>query len=523
MGPETNIHSILALEKQIEKGLGDVIQLKRARNSLLNISIRVPPELLGQVFRWNAIPVGDYGELRKGSYNFLLVCNHWFEVASGTPELWAYWGNTIKLWLQRYRRSGPAPLDLVLRTRNFMGDYNLTTPFDKSLRDALRDRAARDSIRSIHLRGRDAILLHRVISSLTHDGEGIRDSSIESLRLEHTNLDASTFLTRHRFPRLRELRLFTNARIASWDHLKIQAPSLTTLSVGFAKALNNPSTSQLLSILASYPNLQDLLLYETMIPHDDDDGDTSRVSLHRLKKLELLGDCSHVFQLLDRLDYPDALDSVYLYLSGCAEVCVSELLEPYLRGRIRRDGRFLARLGIQVSWTSSSISFGVNAFGESDIPTTVPEQGHPSIVFSAVFRERLSRGGCEKLCIDLIGITPGERVVKFTGELSRHTMRDLLVTMPNITNLYLTGSVIFDPFLQQYPRSHTKLLPSLRYLCLDYFTLQNANNWGPLIGYLIHQTSGGQAISLRLCGKHAPIPPEVVRKIEGLVDVFNLG
>jgi len=102
MGPEINIDSILALEKQIEEGLGDVIQLKRSRNSLLNISTRVPPELLGQVFRWNAIPAGDCGEVRRGSYNFLLVCHHWFEVASGTPELWAYWGNTLDLWSQRY-------------------------------------------------------------------------------------------------------------------------------------------------------------------------------------------------------------------------------------------------------------------------------------------------------------------------------------------------------------------------------------------------------------------------------------
>jgi hypothetical protein len=50
MGRETNIESIRALEKQIEEGRGDTIKLKRARNSLLNISIRAPPEILGRIF-----------------------------------------------------------------------------------------------------------------------------------------------------------------------------------------------------------------------------------------------------------------------------------------------------------------------------------------------------------------------------------------------------------------------------------------------------------------------------------------
>lgn len=89
MGPEINVNSILALEKQIEEGVGDVTHLKRARNSLLNVFMRIPPEILEHVFRWSAIQ-GDPGGLRKGSYNFLLVCHRWFEVASNTPELWTY-------------------------------------------------------------------------------------------------------------------------------------------------------------------------------------------------------------------------------------------------------------------------------------------------------------------------------------------------------------------------------------------------------------------------------------------------
>ena len=402
-----------------------------------------------------------------------------------------------------------------------MGDEDVI-PFDEPLQDALRDRATRDSIRSVHLRGRDTDLLQSVISSLTLDGEDVRDSSVESLRLEHTTLDVSTFLAHYRFPRLRDLHLLTGAIITSWDHLKIQAPSLTTLSLGFARAPKNPTTSQLLAMLTSYPNLQDLSLYETMIPHDGDDGSAPRVPLCRLKKLELIGNCRHVFQLLDQLEHPDALDSVHLRLSEYAGERLSEFLEPFIRDRIRRDGRFQDRSGVQVSYGSGSVSFSVNAFYESQIPIVLPGRGYPSMLFSAVFSDNLPRDAVEKLCTNLLAVTPRERVVRFVGGPSVHAMRDLLVAMPNIEDLYLTQSVISDTFLQPDPLSNTKFPPSLRRLCLDYFTLQNDNDWRPLIVYLIHQTSGGQKVSLRLNrgGSAPPVPPEVVGEIEGLADEF---
>jgi len=85
------------------------------------------------------------------------------------------------------------------------------------------------------------------------------------------------------------------------------------------------------------------------------------------------------------------------------------------------------------------------------------------------------------------------------------------------------GPVILDMFLRPDPLSNTKLLPSLRHLRLDYFALQNNDDWRPLIAYLTHQTSGGQLMSLRLCRKRPPIPPEVAREMEGLVDKFIIG
>jgi len=521
MGPEINVDSILALEKQIEEGLGDIIQLKRARNSLLNISTLIPPELLGQVFRWNIVPDNDYGEPKNGSYNFLLVCHHWFEVASSTPELWAYWGSTLEDWSLQCQHPGNFPLDLALRTYIHAGEPCV---LDEPLRNALRDRAARDSIRSIYLDGAATDLLDSVISSITPDGEGIRRSSIESLRLECNCLGIFKFLDRHRFPKLRALRISTHARIPSWDHLKLQATSLTTLSLKLTGVLNSPTTSQLFSILASYPNLQDLSLYELVIPHDVSREPTFRAPLRQLKKLYLVGGYRRVFQFLDQLEHPDLLDSVVLHLSRCTREAFPEFIEPYLRDRLRRDVRFQRRLGIRVSCLHNCyFSFEVNAFDETYIPPSLQGRGCPSMSFSVGFVGVLPGGASERLCLGLIALTRQERVVDFAAQADEDAVRALLVTMPNIESLCLTGSAIFKMYPQSDPLPSTKLLPYLRYLQLDHFTLPNSNDWGPLIAYLTHQASGGRRISLRLRWSCTPVPPEVVvREIKALVEEFTL-
>jgi len=106
---------------------------------------------------------------------------------------------------------------------------------------------------------------------------------------------------------------------------------------------NRPTISQLLSILASYQNPQDLSSRQGTIPGDIGGGSLFRVPLRQLKKLCLEGDCCSVFRLLDQLEYPDKLDLTQLDVTQCGDA-VSELLEAFLRNRIRRDVRFQSRL-----------------------------------------------------------------------------------------------------------------------------------------------------------------------------------
>jgi len=220
MGRETNIHSIQALEKRIEEGKGDIINLKRTRNSLLNISIRAPPEILGHIFTWSLVRESNkpFEGLQKGSYNFLLVCHHWFEVASRTPELWSFWGNTLQDWKRRHHRSGAIPLDLVL-----YGDKcKPRVLFDESLQEAVRRRVVQDTIRQTHLMSDNGDALASIISSLTPGDEGGQNENIESIVWRNrgfTFVDVSDFFARSRLSGLRSLNLHGRIQISTWDHL----------------------------------------------------------------------------------------------------------------------------------------------------------------------------------------------------------------------------------------------------------------------------------------------------------------
>jgi len=95
--------------------------------------------------------------------------------------------------------------------------------------------------------------------------------------------------------------------------------------------------------------------------------------------------------------------------------------------------------------------------------------------------------------------------------------------MPNIESLCFFNVKLSDSFLQPDPRdpcARMKFSPSLRSLYLEDVELDD-NNWGHLIAYLAHQTSGGQIISLELFGDFPCLTPEMVDEVEGLVRNFD--
>ncbi|KAF9782929.1 hypothetical protein BJ322DRAFT_182428 [Thelephora terrestris] len=520
MGPETNISSILSLERQIEEGTGDVIQLKRARNSLLNIS-RMPPEILGDIFHWIVIPIGDFGGIQNGSYNFLLVCRHWFEVASKTPELWSFWGNTIYQWSRRYQLSGVnAPVDLALSYDTGFTDTD-GTPFDEPLQSALQDRVASNSIRSVHLQGRRT--LHRsIISSLTLNDKEVRYSSIESVILFNLGLDASDFFAHYHFPKLRHLCLSVTMNSLTWDYLRSHTTALTSLSLISGSPSSTPTTSQLLSVLASNPQLRALELANPIIPRDSGDGSKSRVPLRHLKNITMFGDFHPIFRLLRRLDHPSVMDTISMDLFNCTSEEVSRSFGPYLRYFLLRDGRFQNQLEISVEFYFGFAFINAAVAGDTNGLTLSPVGGYPFLTFALTQGDDLTPQASEKLFTDVVAHIPGEYVVSLKGTGNLDAIKEAVAAMPNIRKLHLVGVPLSDGFLQPDPcgsHANTKLLPSLRYLHLRDIV---AYDWHLLIPYLVHQTSGGQAISLGITGESVDICPCVMERIKDLVEELVL-
>jgi len=521
MGCETNIDSIRTLEEQIEEGEGDVIKLKRARNSLLNISTHVPPEILGYIFVWilvreggHSVYIWHFGGLQEDSYNFLLVCHHWFEVASRTPELWSFWGNTLQDWEKRHHRSKSTPLDLVLdEYESYPG-----VRFHGSLQDAVRSRVMQDAIRQVHLRSYNRQTLTSIISSLTPAGGGGQNKNIESMALQNdgpSTINVSNFFAQSRLSGLRLLDLCGNFWIPQWDHLIPRTTLLTSLSLDVNISSPSPliTAAQLFSILVSNPNLQELLLADAALPNDID-ASTSKVQLRRLKVLLLTGESCHLLQLLHHLILSEALDDLYLTGSDPTMEVISQTLAQYMRDYFQRDPRFQDRLGVSSSSSHGSISISIALVCAQ---TNAPVQEPPRVSLAAIPEPLLP----ERLLVDLITLIPRQRVVFFDAGLDVKLPEELFLMMPNIEKLHLSNQALSEGFLQPNPdgpHANTKLLPSLRSLRLG---VSNDDDWGLLKTYLVHQTSENQPISLQVTGDIPQRCPGVVSEIRDLVEEFT--
>ena len=515
MGLEINLDSIRALEKQIEEHERAIIRLKRTRNSLLNVSTLLPPEVLGNIFGWNIIPCEGFGGLPKGSYNFLLVCHHWFEVASRTPGLWRFWGTTIGQWTRRYARCKTGPLDLVLE-----GCTGLK--LDDELRDALQDRAARDTIRRIHLRGFHKVeLLNSVISIIT-EGKGTRSNSVESFIVQSsgvdTIVDVSSFFSRYHLPKLQCLFL-NGCRISSWDLVESRTTALTTLELGSDTLSPVPTLSQLLSILSSNPLLQDLALSYTPPPHVANGERSSSVPLPHLKKLRLLSDFRHAFSLLNQLELPDRMDSIKLSLYECPPSDLLQTLGPYLGDRVRRRGRFPG--GGLVLWTNHSpYNFRICT---GDAHRRDDSAGVAQFMTVDVdISETLGEEEAEKLGFELTTYIPRDEVGDLRTTLPILRSEELCVEMCNLKDLSLVGvdlSTLFTEPEGHGPHASENFLRGLDSIRIIRPVL-SGGDWSPVTNFLSHRAAIGNRISSLRFNDCPWMDDDEVERIECVVEDF---
>jgi len=516
-GGEVNIQSIRVLEDQIREHERIVIRLKRSRNSLLNIS-KLPPELLGRIFRWNITPKGNFDGLEEGSHNFLLVCYHWFEVASGTPGLWSFWGNTLKDWARWYRHSRTAPLDLVLDADD--GSLKLGT----ALCDVLRDHASRGAIRRVDLRAAGPELLRSVISPLTPTSEGTRPINMTSFSLwtwGNTPVDVSDFFTRYHLPKLRRLHL-QNCTVSSWDCLTSQTAVLTTLILDLANPSPTPSTSQLLSVLASNPALRKVVLFGRVVPNDDGDRSSFRVKLQHLEKLRLEGDLRRVIGLLHRLDHPRNMDLLRLTLHDCDVTDVSQIIGPYIRDHLQRRDRSPNGLNLSVSFghytkiPRDRVVLRIGDAGGIDFSTPTRTRIDTFAWIIVVLNVMDRRDILTRAAQDLIAHTPREEVSYFQTYNNPVAMEEMYIQFPHLRALSSSLIPLPKAFPNPGPVGNGKVFPSLEHIRLEQVVV-DGGDWSPLINFLAARASSGNRLDTLVITNSAGMHSEVMEGIRGLV------
>jgi len=514
---EIEADSIRALEEQIREHQRFIIEFKRTQNSLLNVS-RLPPEILGSIFGWNAIPELGLHPLERKPYHFLLVCHHWFEVASCTPELWGFWGYKLQDWAKRHLRYPTAPLDLVLDGVGFPEGI-----LDDTLRNALRDRATRDTIRQIHLVSGDPELLSSIISPLIASCKGIRSSSVESVVVNGSNwdppVDISDFFAHYRFPKLKRLELIDCA-ISSWDLMTSRTSVLKTLDLYFDEPSSAPTTTQLLSILASSPTLQKVRLARRAVPDDGGDGSHFRVSLHHLKTLNLSGDPRNVVGFLHRLDHVGSVD-LTLTLCNCAVGDISPLLGPYLRDYLQHRGRVHSGLGLCVSRHDSYIRFCAGDAGRIRPHALGSEQMASFLVIMICPNPSPPKDLLEKALLDLIADTPREKIFHFSAHRNHVAMTNVYAQLSNLRTLHLDTIHLSDALPRPSPGGDGGILPSLRHVVLERM-IADDSYWKPLTTFLSQRASPGNRLDSLTIVRSSYIRPELAEGIRGVVRDFNI-
>ena len=515
---ETNIDSIRALDKEICRQEEVTIKLKRTRNSLLNVNT-LPLEVLCEIFRWNIIPESDFGVLRDRSHNFLLVCHHWFEVASGIPDLWSFWGNTPKDWARWHPHSKTAPLDLVLNAPSYNDEY-----LDEVLVGVLRDRASRNLIRLVHLNSKNQTILKSVLASLTLEDGEVQSNRMESLILCNSSLalpiDVSNFFAGYRFPRLKRLEF--DSIISSWGYLISRTGALTDLSLNFWQPSPNPTISQFLSILKSNPLLQKIKISWGRVFNGsrggdgDDDISSSRVKLDHLKRLELAGNLRHILRLLDRLDHPVISDVLAITLYGCTVTEISQTIEPYfLKHRQTRD-RPQGVLGLHILNDYEKVELSVGSVARMD-PGLVQME---NILALTVHLDRASPTRMEADAIlKLIAHLPREEFVYFQALDKTDAMGNLYASFPNLETLHLVGHL---PAL--FPKHDSGgdegILPVLKNLSLESLTM-NKDGWRPLTTFLAGRKSSGKRLGTLRIFNSGHMCSEVKESVKGAVQDFD--
>ena len=273
------------------------------------------------------------GRIARNTFSFLLVSRYWFDVATSTPSLWAFWGTSLRECVAFHRYSGAVPLYLNL----------VDTSTNRDTREGsgiLQDLRVQRRIRHLHVRTSPKALVNILSFMSTPQRFPIR-SQIRSLILTVEGPwiterpgelpDITSFLNAHTFPDLQSLCLRgCNLR---WDSLILQTSKLTHLFIHAYEHIRKPTVLQLATLFSRNSALEEIDLSIIISPTLDGalPNPSISVSLPRLRRLAVHGNAAGYAQLLNLLAFSDELKHVKtdLFLDGIV-MEVAAALAPFL-------------------------------------------------------------------------------------------------------------------------------------------------------------------------------------------------
>ena len=390
------------------------------------------------------------------------------------------------------------------------------------IQDALRDRAEGDKIRRIHLKSSCAALLEAILSSLTSYRE-VQFSSVKSILIingSHTALhpsqfDVSDFFAHHHFPKLRYLEL-TGCQILSWKVMMGQTSALTTLSISYPNVSQLPTASQLLSLIACNPFLQELRLSRFVLPREAEES-SLRAVLPHLDKLELFGSPRHVFGLLQRLDHPKNMSYLYLCLGPYEPHDFLGNIGPYIRDYLQHHQRSRSGLGIVFDSTSWGAQISIGNVSGMDSPEQTEMKTLVRLIFEPTFRSPT----IGEVTLGLVACSLEEKIWYLRVHGGQTNVTEISTRLPHIRVLHFNRGDLHRIFSNPAPGMDMVMFPALRRITLDSITVADGDSWSSLTTFLHrHMSSGNRLDLLETIGTH-PTRPEVEEDIKRAVREYQ--
>ncbi|KAG6914009.1 hypothetical protein DXG01_002927, partial [Tephrocybe rancida] len=276
-----------------------ILKLKSRRNSLSLIA-RLPPEVLGRIFKWLPSMEGKESYNTTPWWKVSFVCTYWRRVALNCPELWSFLRNPVTECIKTLiTRSCTVPLsvDTYIRRRRSLGGLSLILGEIHRVREL--------TINDSSTYGRK---VQELISGLTSPAPLLESFSI---RREVSHSSSNTSPPDRLFadvaPRLK--KIYLQKCILPLDvsllfsSLKILSLDSTCAPAGFYS--DGLSSDRLLDILEFAPNLTHLTLDNAFTPAPPDQQ-WQAVNLSRLEELEITASIPCLIEALTRITHPTA-------------------------------------------------------------------------------------------------------------------------------------------------------------------------------------------------------------------------